>query len=239
MRFFKNASVVASVVASSGCLTLYGGTRQPVIVNASPAGAQVFLQGQPVGTAPVEVAVDRGSEPVFRVESDGFEPAVVRPRRRVNGWIAVDLVVGALAFYATGGALLGGREGSLSSPLTLLAALVGAAPTLVDFNSGAAYSFPHRVHAVLRPAAGHAVLRPAAGHVSMLHLKPTVFEMSSRSATSPPWSMLAAASARIHHHENHHNRRHLHGLTGLCDHVRQGPQAGSGSVYAAGGRGLR
>ena len=125
MRFFKNASVVASVVASSGCLTLYGGTRQPVIVNASPAGAQVFLQGQPVGTAPVEVAVDRGSEPVFRVESDGFEPAVVRPRRRVNGWIAVDLVVGALAFYATGGALLGGREGSLSSPLTLLAALVG------------------------------------------------------------------------------------------------------------------
>ena len=94
-------NALVAVLASSGCLTLYGGSRQPVIVNSSPAGAQVFLDGQPVGSAPVEVTVDRGSEPVFRIESDGFEPAVVRPRRRVNGWIAVDLAVGALAFYAT------------------------------------------------------------------------------------------------------------------------------------------
>ena len=79
----------ASVLASSGCLTLYGGVRQPIVVNSSPAGAQVTLNGQPVGTAPVEVTVDRGSRPALRVESDGFEPAVLRPRRRVNRWIAL------------------------------------------------------------------------------------------------------------------------------------------------------
>ena len=122
-------------------------------MSSSPAGALVFLDGQPVGAAPVEVAVDRGSEPTFLVESDGFEPTTLRLRRRVNPWIAVDVAVGALAFYATGAALLGGSEGDLSSPLTLLAVLAGAAPALVDFNSGAAYAFPRRVHAVLRPTA--------------------------------------------------------------------------------------
>ena len=152
MRFLGGVSVVAVALASSGCLTLYGGVRQPIVVNSSPAGAVVSLNGRPVGAAPVEVTVDRGSSPVLRVESPGFEPTVLRPRRRVNRWIAVDLAVGALAFYATGGALLGGREGSLSSPLTALAVLAGAAPTLVDFNSGAAYAFPRRVNAVLRPA---------------------------------------------------------------------------------------
>jgi len=153
MRFLMNMSVVAAALASSGCLTLYGGVRQPIVVSASPAGAQVFLDGEPVGAAPVEVAVDRGSEPTFVVESDGFEPTTLRLRRRVNPWIPVDLAVGALAFYATAAALLGGSEGDLSSPLTLLAVLAGAAPALVDFNSGAAYAFPRRVHAVLRPTA--------------------------------------------------------------------------------------
>ena len=122
-------------------------------MSSSPVGAQVFLDGEPVGAAPVEVAVDRGSEPTFLVESDGFEPTALRLRRRVNPWIAVDLAVGALAFYATGAALIGGGEGDLSSPLTLLAVLAGAAPALVDFNSGAAYALPRRVHAVLRPTA--------------------------------------------------------------------------------------
>ena len=208
-------SVLAVVLASSGCVTLYGGTSQPVVVNSSPTGARVFLDGQPVGSTPVEVTVDRGSKPVFRVESDGFEPAVVRPRRRLNGWIAVDLAVGALASYATAGALLGGREGSLSSPLALLAVLAGAAPALVDFNSGAAYAFPRRVHAVLNSRG------------------------LSAETTRPPWSMRAAAVTRFHHHEDHHNRRHLHRPAGLCDHVRQEPQAGPASVYAAGSRGLR
>ena len=153
MRFLRDMSVVAAALASSGCLTLYEGVRQPIIVSSSPVGAQVFLDGEPVGAAPVEVAVDRGSEPTFLVESDGFEPTALRLRRRVNPWIAVDLAVGALAFYATGAALIGGGEGDLSSPLTLLAVLAGAAPALVDFNSGAAYALPRRVHAVLRPTA--------------------------------------------------------------------------------------
>ena len=153
MRFLRDMSVVAAALASSGCLTLYEGVRQPIIVSSSPVGAQVFLDGEPVGAAPLEVAVDRGSEPTFLVESDGFEPTALRLRRRVNPWIAVDLAVGALAFYATGAALIGGGEGDLSSPLTLLAVLAGAAPALVDFNSGAAYALPRRVHAVLRPTA--------------------------------------------------------------------------------------
>ena len=111
MRFLRSMSVVAAALASSGCLTLYGGFRQPIIVSSSPAGAQVLLDGQPVGAAPVEVAVERGSEPTFLVESDAFEPTALRLRRRVNPWIAVDLAVGALAFYATGAALIGGSEG--------------------------------------------------------------------------------------------------------------------------------
>ena len=85
MRLLMNMSVVAAALASSGCLTLYGGVRQPVIVSSSPAGAQVFLDGEPVGAAPVEVAVDRGSEPTFLVESHGFEPTALRLRRRTRG----------------------------------------------------------------------------------------------------------------------------------------------------------
>ena len=179
MRFLMTMSVVAVAVASSGCLTLYGGVRQPIIVSSSPAGAQVSLDGEPVGAAPVEVAVDRSSEPTFLVESDGFEPTALRLRRRLNPWIAVDLAVGALAFYATGAALIGGGEGDLSSPLTLLAVLAGAAPALVDFNSGAAYALPRRVHAVLRPTARDR---------SELRLKPSSQESVRPSPATSGWT---------------------------------------------------
>lgn len=149
------AALVAAATLTSGCLTLYGGSRQPIVVNSSPAGAQVFLDDRPVGVTPVEVTVDRGSEPVFLIRGEGFEPVELRPRRRVDGWIAVDLAVGALAFYATGGALLSGGEGGLTSPIALLAVLAGAAPALVDFNTGAAYRFTPRIDAILeRPRAG-------------------------------------------------------------------------------------
>ena len=82
------------------------------------------------------------------VELEGFDSAILRPQRRVNGWIAVDVAIGVGIFYATGGALIGGGEGSLASPLTLLAVLADVAPvycsTIRSSAPGRAPAAPRR-----------------------------------------------------------------------------------------------
>jgi len=156
LRTLQRVGLLATVTVMGGCVTLYGGTRQPITVASAPPGAEVFLNSQPVGTTPVEVTVGRGDPVVLRVEQPGRRPTVIRPERQVTKWIAIDLAVGGFLFYATVGALIGGGEGDLSPPVTALALLAGAAPTVVDFHTGAAYSYPRRVVVSPQPRSGRA-----------------------------------------------------------------------------------
>ena len=153
MQYLLRLAVFVAVLVSSCCVTLYRGGAHPVEVVSTPPDAQVYVDGKRAGLTPTQVTV-MGTAPLVCIEQAGFEPFVTRLERRMSGWVAVDVGLGILAAYATGGLLVGGGEGGLSFPLTLLAVLVGATPATVDFASGSAWSFPSRIAAILPRALG-------------------------------------------------------------------------------------
>lgn len=94
MRLFRTGTFAVSILATTSCATLMNGTTQHVMVTSVPSGAQVFLDGQPVGTTPTEVAVRRYQrEPVIRTEMEDFGPQEHRLQRSESRWLLGDLAI--------------------------------------------------------------------------------------------------------------------------------------------------
>lgn len=138
-----------SLALSSNC-SLSRGTTQLVEVRSTPPGAEVTLNGEPVGETPLFVEVRRrDAEPVLRFEEAGFESVERELDRRRSGWFWGDLTVavffGGVAFF---GASLSSGVGAGTAGLGALWATAFLAPPLA---LGTAYGFPDRVRVVLPP----------------------------------------------------------------------------------------
>ena len=73
----------AFAALSSSCAALVAKHTQKIPVTSSPAGATVSVDGVPQGVTPVEIRLQRAvKNPVIRIESPGYEPVEIRPRRR-------------------------------------------------------------------------------------------------------------------------------------------------------------
>jgi hypothetical protein len=74
---------LASAVLSSSCASLVSKRTQRIPVTSSPAGATVSVNGVLLGATPVEIRLRRAVKgAVIRIESIGYEPVEIRPRRR-------------------------------------------------------------------------------------------------------------------------------------------------------------
>ena len=73
MPFLRAGALAAAVLATANCATLYvNGTTQRIEVTSTPPGAEVFLDGEPVGTTPAEVVVSRRNrDRVIHIEKEG------------------------------------------------------------------------------------------------------------------------------------------------------------------------
>lgn len=154
MRFHRAGAIAAAVLMTSGCATLQNGTAQRIRVNSTPPGAQVFLNGQPVGTTPTQIVVSRRNrEPVIRVERDGFSPFEQTLQRRGARSVLWNVALGVFLVPVTGRLLLDHDDANPTFPQTLAAWSVGAAPLITDYATGAAFEFtPGIVDAPLAPA---------------------------------------------------------------------------------------
>ncbi|MCE9612323.1 MAG: PEGA domain-containing protein [Chthoniobacter sp.] len=90
-----------------GCATVVDGPTQQIRVKSKPKGAQVFLNGKPVGVTPVTTRVSRWGWHRIRIEMPGFEPYEVSLEKHFNGnaggnlfiggvWIVIDALTGAI-----------------------------------------------------------------------------------------------------------------------------------------------
>lgn len=90
-----------------GCATMTSGTTQEVRVKSRPKGANVLLNGKPIGVTPVTAVVSRWGWHRLRIEMPGFEPYEVRLEKHLNpdtglnlfvggGWIVIDALTGAI-----------------------------------------------------------------------------------------------------------------------------------------------
>jgi len=148
MRFLKKATAVAAVVALSGCATMLDRSSRRVLVASTPPGAEVFVEGDRVGTTPTSVRSDAGS---IRLES-GVLAQRVRLSRGASPWLWADIPAGFLTGLLGFG--LGHRlcdECDLRRKMTpgVFTALL---PIIVDLVTGRAFRYPSRVHVTLAPA---------------------------------------------------------------------------------------
>jgi len=114
-----------------------------VLVTSVPPGARVFLGNSMVGTTPVRLDLKRrDSRIVLRLELDGFAPYGLPVAQSLSGWLALDLF--PLNPYIAQG--LSSAEQAKWQRASGLALAFG-----IDFLTGAAYTLPAVVHAVLTP----------------------------------------------------------------------------------------
>ena len=88
--------ILFSVLLSQDCATLTRRRTQRIPVTSSPAGATVFINGVEQGVTPLEIRLARKEKgQVIRIESPGYNPVEIRPKRTVSpGWIVLDLLLG-------------------------------------------------------------------------------------------------------------------------------------------------
>lgn len=89
-------SVVAGVLALalSGCATIISGSNQTITVNTDVPGAQVMLNGMPLGITPLIVSIKRGQEGVLSVQMPGYTTFQAPITKKVNGIFFVNILFG-------------------------------------------------------------------------------------------------------------------------------------------------
>jgi hypothetical protein len=93
-------------LALSGCATIISGSQQIITVNSDVPGAQVTLNGIPLGVTPLIVSIKRGQEGVLSVQMPGYTPFQAPITKKVNGIFFVNILsggtFGSSTDYSTG-----------------------------------------------------------------------------------------------------------------------------------------
>lgn len=140
-------SLFALVLASSGCATVFHGTRQRVEIFTEPAGASATADGQSVMTPGVLVLPRKAKNLEIRIEKEGYTPKTVTLRRETSGavwWNFMGIATGAAAGAAFGDSTSGSTQGIGPNTAGASGAVIGGAvaPAIgfaTDYSNGAAY----------------------------------------------------------------------------------------------------
>lgn len=133
--------ILACALASTSCASLAHGSRQVVSFTSEPSGAAVKVDGDPIGFTPLTFPLSRRHNHVVRFDKAGFWPRQVWVPRGPSAWLLADIPLGGDPLVCQGL-----TSSSQCGPLlaTGIAMTIGA-----DILTGAAYTLPKRVHAVL------------------------------------------------------------------------------------------
>ena len=83
--------------AVANCATLFGSHTKDLALTTDPAGAEVFVDGNRVGTAPVTFNVDNNKSHIVTFKMDGYHPATCTMQTATGaGWIILDVLGGLI-----------------------------------------------------------------------------------------------------------------------------------------------
>lgn len=107
-------------VGMMGCATLIHGSSQEIQVDSTPSGADVEVDGRPVGETPLTAVLERDREYSISMYHEGYEPhhATLRPGRSL--WTTVNvfnLFVPGLLVDASTGAFHSLNPGTVTAEL--------------------------------------------------------------------------------------------------------------------------
>jgi hypothetical protein len=89
---------------TTGCTTIMGHNPQPVVVNSSPAGAAVLVNGSPMGHTPTTISLDKKLTYTVELQRAGHAPYPQLMTKTVDPlfFLNILLLPGFLVDLATG-----------------------------------------------------------------------------------------------------------------------------------------
>jgi hypothetical protein len=134
-----------SILAIPGCAVITRKSTQRIPVTSSPVGATVSVNGKALGATPLEIMLpSRTKNQVIRIEFPGYNPAEIRPQRKMSaGPVMGDFLLGLIPAIVPA-AIYWGRSDAAHSDLTLLiwglsTTAFGAIFTAIDIGEGRAF----------------------------------------------------------------------------------------------------
>jgi len=106
-RCISMVTLVAFLVSVSGCSLLAGGTQR-FSVNSEPPGALVFINGNNVGSTPLETRIKRRNNAIVIIRKKGYHSATLTTSRDLSTIGAIDVIGGILVLVPFIGLFSGG-----------------------------------------------------------------------------------------------------------------------------------
>ncbi len=97
MKYRILCGVVVCVFLFGSCATLFKGNSSKLDLNSNPQGAQVFVNGNLMGTTPVRLKLESKRTYAIEFKKEGFATKTVNIQNHVGaGWIVLDVLTGLL-----------------------------------------------------------------------------------------------------------------------------------------------
>jgi hypothetical protein len=87
--------VIPLALMLTGCATLFGPARQRVQIISTPPGADVLVDGQLVGAAPLVLELENDRRARITLRKDGYAAKTCELGTHIGiGWIVLDILAG-------------------------------------------------------------------------------------------------------------------------------------------------
>ena len=87
----------AAICSLTSCASIINGSSQPVSFGSTPPGATVTVDGQPKGTTPSTIPLERTKRGhIVRIEAPGYYPYETHLSANFSGWYVGNLLIGGL-----------------------------------------------------------------------------------------------------------------------------------------------
>jgi hypothetical protein len=86
---------VALCLSLTSCATLFKGNSSKVDFNSNPQGAQVYVNGNPMGETPIKLKLESKGNYAIEFRKEGFKTKTFNITNHVGaGWIILDILCG-------------------------------------------------------------------------------------------------------------------------------------------------
>jgi hypothetical protein len=96
MKITKIAILAICCVSISSCATIIHGSNQNIAFSSNPSGAEVYINEHNKGITPVTVRLRRNEDCNIKIQLENYLPYEISLVRKVDGWIAGNIIFGGL-----------------------------------------------------------------------------------------------------------------------------------------------
>ncbi|HEU5303909.1 MAG TPA: PEGA domain-containing protein [Gemmatimonadales bacterium] len=89
--------LTSGILALTGCAAVLGSSEKDFDLQSSPQGAEVYLDGNRLGTTPVKVRLDNHKTHTFVYKKEGYKDASCTLTKGTGGgWVVLDILSGVI-----------------------------------------------------------------------------------------------------------------------------------------------